>query len=189
MKLLLTKLKIRYYKFKINLIGHIYNFEMILENLVDKLSGRKYTPELTSAREYRLQQRENTKLRRGIEKLTKRIYDPVTGKLNPIVTTQNYDLMTIVPDADETVYEKMEKAQITAKVLSNPTDSTGTDKAIVEHVVRNAPVYVLEKQKRDLHKQLTQAIKVNDLPQSKRLTKEINNLNNEIKLLKKGIGQ
>lgn len=187
MKVFLAKIKVRYYKFKLNLLGHFYNTQMIVEDLIDRLSGRPRSISLDSPLEVMQQQRQNAKLRRGIEKLVKRIYDPNTGKLDPLVTTQDFDLVEIVPEADLSLYEKMEQAQIAARILENPTDISKTDNAMVQHVVKNAPIYALEKKKRELFKSRRTAIQQDDLQMVASLTKQIKNLSNDIDILKRNL--
>jgi hypothetical protein len=143
------------------------------------LNGRKssVTPDLTSANSIYI--REESKLKVGIRKLVRVIYD-ANGKLKSEFKTSEADLMTAVPSYKKTLLEKLEDIKLQQKMLENPTDHSGTEDRMVQHNVKNAPKYVAAQRKRTLMKQLTQAVNNDNMDEVLNLRKQIRELNDII---------
>jgi hypothetical protein len=172
-------------KLLINLKLHYYNIVLIVEDFLNRLQGRKEYVSIDDTRQMIEVGQQNHKLRRGIEKLTRAIYDPESGLLRDLARDKDLDLMFLTEGTEKSTLEKVQEAQLTAKILANPTDNSKTDNAIVSHNVKSAPRYLLEKQRRELAKLRTKAMVADDLQESTRLTVLINGLTSQINQLKK----
>lgn len=173
MQKLIIKLKLTY-----------YNLQILWEDFVNKLNGRKTETSVDSVNAQIVRQHHNEKLRRGIKKLTKIIYGS-DGKLQRWAKRKDVNLVNIVPGYKKTPLEKLEEAKIVEKTLKNPTDYTGKTDAMVKHNVKNAPRYVLERERRELSKEKMRALKEDDSIKVKILHEQIKQLNFKINSMKK----
>ena len=153
-----------------------YSIVIFFEELLDKLKGPSnvdYTTETIT------QTKENSKLARGIRRLVKSIYDK-NGKLTALNVDEN--ILTRVDGHKVSTLEKLEVAKLHQKQLQNPT--LGTIGAQVQSNVKNAPRYVLERERRLLHKSLYAAIKIDDFKMVKEINRDIKNMTLEINRMK-----
>jgi len=179
----MNKLKRLYLTFKL----YFYNLVLIFEEFVDKLNGRKseHIP-LDEIRE--VQELNNTKLRAALRKLRKKIYeyDEVTEKyvLKDFAKQKDFDLVSLLNEEPLSTREKMKVARLQARVLENPTDHSGTEDAMVQHNVKNARRYELERERRNLAKERQAALRDDEAAKAKELSRKINLLSGEIERLK-----
>lgn len=172
-------------KFLINIKLHYYNILLIVEDFLNRLQGRKEYVSIDDTREMIEVSKQNHKLRNGLTKLITRIYDPETGLLKSYAREADFDLLPEAEGVTKSTLEQLQETQVTAKVLSNPTDESNTDNAMVKHNVKHAPRYVLEKQRRELAKERNKAMLADDSKKSVELTRQINTLTSQINQLKK----
>lgn len=170
-------------KLFISLKIHVYvmllSFADFFESLIERLNGRSSDLDIHSPVITRTYQ--NSKLRVAIRKIVREIYDE-NGKLRDKYKTSETDLTNIteLDSSSLTLTQRLERARLLKKVISNPTDESGTEEAMVMHNVKNAHKYVAAQKKRELMKQLKQSIINDDLASVKELRKEIHTLNLEI---------
>ena len=166
-------------KIKINFYILLLIIDDFFEDLLNKLNGREVELEYDPFQEQIVQQYQNTKLRRGIQKIVRAIYDK-NGRLKDSFKTKEADLISVASGYKKSLIEKLEEAKLQQKLLEDPTDESGTDDKMVMHNVKNAPKYLLNQKKRELWKELTKALITDEIDEVKRLRKEIDAINNEI---------
>jgi len=171
-------------KLLINFKLFYYDKQLEFEAFLHKLQGRKEYIGIEEAREVVMKEQVNEKLRKGITRLVNTIYNRDTKELNPVFKTGEADLIQVTEGYNKTTLEKFEEARITSKLLNNPTDTSGGLDAIVQHNVKNAPKYVLERQKRTLAKRRMEELKLGNTQSVMQLTNEIKQINEEIKNFK-----
>lgn len=154
-----------------------------LEDFISKLSGRKEGIGFDRPLSQQSRQHQNQKLARGIKKLTARIYG-ADGKLHRWAKRKDVNIFNTIQPPKKTAYEKLEEARILQKTLQNPTDYSRGTEAMVQHNVKEAPRYALERERRVLNKEKFQAIKNNDLIKVKVLDSQIKHLSLQIKGMK-----
>lgn len=173
MRKLLNKIKISYYIF-------LLTAEQYLEDIINKLNGRKIEHQMNPFIPHTHIQQESSKLRTGIKKLVRVIYD-TNGRLKDEFRTSESDLLSAITGGKRTLIDRLEQAQLTQRMLDNPTDESGTDDAMVQHNVKNAPKYVASQQKRELMKLLTKASRDDNMEEVLRLRKQVAELNKVIR--------
>lgn len=160
-----------------------YNFKYELEALINRLNGVKERVRLDHTQSQIVRQRENMKLKIGIQKLIRAIYGE-NGEVKGLYRGKDVDIIGAGQGYTKTTKEKMDEARIRKKMLDNPLDTTGTDSAMVEHTVKNAGRYQKELQRRTKAKALTKAMKDGNLELAKELKKEVKTLTEEIQAFK-----
>lgn len=167
MKKLILKIKMTY-----------YSIVIFFEELLEKLRGKESNVDFSSG-EVITQNRQNEKLSRGIRRLVKSIYGK-DGKLS--AAGRRSDVLNNITGHKTSTLEKMEVAKLRQKQLNNPT--LGTVEAQVQSNVKNAPRYVLERERRDLHKALRKAITIDNIELVKEINGKIKDMTFEINRMK-----
>ena len=144
---------------------------MVVEDVLDKFIN-KHNYNINGC-EVITQNRQNHKLRRGIEKLTKIIYGK-DGKLLKLAKDEKFNILALVDGYKMTTLEKMELTRIEEKVLLNPTK--GDIETMVQHNVKNAPRYALERERRQLYKAKHEAIAVDNFELVKETHRKISDI-------------
>ena len=158
-------------KLKLNIYVLMLIIRTFIEDLVNKLNGREVELDHDLHRNNAIHY-ENSKLRRGIQKITRTIYDE-NGKLKDKYKRSTADLIKIANSDSKSLIEQIEKLRIEENMLANPTDYSGTDEAMVQHNVKNAHRYLAAQQKRKLHKELRVAMTEDNIEEVKRIRREL----------------
>ena len=173
----------------LNLKMHFFNFVLTIEDFLNKLKGQKTEVTLEEARE--IKQLENTRLKTAIKKLTHKMYeyDEEAGvyRLKNTVKQKDFDLVQLLEKEEMSLRDKIRIYRIQGRVLKKPLDTSGTEDAMVEHNVKNAPRYDLELQRRELAKEKMTALRNNNSAKAKELAKKIEHLNLKIKQMKENV--
>lgn len=181
MKLFLKKLHLR-------LLLFWYNLEIKFDDFLERFSSSNVDLDMDSPRI--MQERQNHRLTRAIAKITKAIYDE-NGKLRDFAKQRGFDMVSITKGAKRSPIEEIKIIDIQRRVLDNPIDESGTDDALVNHAVKNAPRYVLEQERRALSKEYVELLRQEQTPEVTKLAKEkyrrIQELGSEIKRLKEKV--
>ena len=159
-----------------------YSIIIFIEEVLEKLRGEQTIIDRSNFGTKMERQKQNEKLRRGIAKLTKKLYKD--GKFNDKLALKTDDALELVDGYKKTYTEKIQEARVIDKMLRNPTDDSNTTNQMVAHNVRNARKYELETRRRDLCKTRSKAMARNDVKTVFALNHSINKLNLEIKTIK-----
>jgi hypothetical protein len=178
MKLFLSKLKVR-------LLILLYSIEIKVEEFLDKFRTPNVTIE--GSREQVQQQKQNQRLTSAVARITGAIYDE-DGKLKDFAKKRGFDLAVLTKGTKRSPTEELKVIDIQRRILDKPIDESGTDEALVQHTIKNAPRYLLEQKRRERSKEYFRLLKLPPEEQNqnevKRLYQEIQHLGAEIKRLK-----
>lgn len=133
----------------------------------------------------RIQQRQNSKLMRGVKRL-----NDYLRSLAPSERTKPENLVGVVPYS-KSAAEKLAELRVQEKVLNNPTLRTEDD--LVNFVVRKAPIYALEQEVKQVRKDITACLRRSSadpsnpthLADMKALRAKLEGLRGEIERLKR----